>query len=364
MLRKSALLLGFLAFMITAGSASEAFQASGWEEADQLFRRDPSWVGGDGAYSVDLGNGRVLWLFADTLIDPSGGHSRKSAGIKMISNSLGIQKGYNPATAEMRFFWKTSPDRTPSAFFPDEDNARFWPGHGIRIRDRLILFLMKVKKTTGGLGFEVCDWTAVLIRNPDDDPEDWKMDRLETPSNKLQVIVGSAGVLAGDGFIYAYGSKEPGGADVYLVRWLEDDVYKGDLSRCFWWDGKTWSANEPSVGNTAAAVLHNAGTEFTVHPDPRTGKYMQIQCSGFGPATLTLREAAKPSGPWSEPITLYRPPEYDKPRIMIYQGKAHPCLVGADLVATYSTNSFDFSDLFKDTDTYYPRFVRLWKSRR
>jgi len=336
-----------------------AFQASAWEVADRLFRGDPRWVGGDGAYSIDLGGGRFLWLFGDSIIDPSGTHSRKSAGVKMISNSIGIQTGADPRTAAMHFHWKTNPDGTPCAFFPDSSGSRFWPGHGIRLRDRLLLFLMKVRTVPDGLGFEVHDWAAVLVQNPDAGPADWKVSWLKTPSNKLHVIAGSAGVLADEGFVYAYGSREPGGQDVYLVRWPEDDVSQGDLSRMAWWDGHAWSETEPSENNSSAPVLHQAGTEFTVHRNPRTGKYVQIQCAGFGPAILTMREAARLTGPWSPPITLYRPPECDKPRIMIYQGKAHPGLTGSDLVLTYSTNSFDFKNLIDDASIYYPRFVRL-----
>ncbi len=42
------------------------FHATPWQEAVLLFRGDPRWVGGDGAYSIDLENGRVLWLFLRT----------------------------------------------------------------------------------------------------------------------------------------------------------------------------------------------------------------------------------------------------------------------------------------------------------
>jgi hypothetical protein len=44
---------------------------------------------------------------------------------------------------------------------------------------------------------------------------------------------------------------------------------------------------------------------------------------------------------------------------MIYQGKAHPYLTGADLILSYSTNSLDFQNLIDDDAIYYPRFVRL-----
>jgi len=341
----------------TLAATSSDLRASPWPEADQMFRRDPFWVGGDGGYSIALGEGRTLWLFGDSIIDPSGLRSRKSPGVKMIANSIAIQSGRNPATAKMQFYWKA--DDLPAAFFPDSGKYRFWPGHGVRIRDRLLLFLMKVRTTESGLGFEVSDWKAVLVSNPDDDPPGWKMSWIETPSNKLHAIVGSAGVFCDGGFVYAYASQEPGGKNAYLVRWPESEAYDGNLYGALWWDGKEWTGKEPDGDNPSAVVLQNAGSEFTVHRDAQTGKYLQVQCLGFGPADVTMRMADKPVGPWSIPTTLYHPPEFEKPRIMIYQGKAHPELTGAGLVLTYSTNSFDFEKLMNDEEIYYPRFVRL-----
>lgn len=74
-----------------------------WPEADLLFQRDQYWVGGDGAYSVDLGEGRVLWLFGDSWIDPRGMGSRE--GATMVSNSLALQNGYDPSQATAEFYW-------------------------------------------------------------------------------------------------------------------------------------------------------------------------------------------------------------------------------------------------------------------
>ena len=354
--------LAFAVVVLAAGASAAPparFHVSGWKAADKLFRNDYFWVGGDGAYSVDLGKGRILWMFGDSLIDPSGRHSRKSAGVKMIGNSIAIQTGCDPSTAKIRFYWRTGPDRLPAAFFAGSGGDRFWPGHGIRIRDRLLLFLMRVKNSPGGLGFQVCGWEAVLIRNPDDAPPDWKMTRLDTPSNKLHVIVGSAGVLSDGGFVYAYGSKEPGSASAYLVRWSGRDARNGQLLHAQWWDGRDWSETEPEGDNSAAPVFRGSGSEFTVHRDQQTGKLVMIQSAGFGPADIVMREADRPCGPWSKPERLYRPPEFHIPRIMIYQGKAHPGLAGADMVLTYSTNSLDLKNLFADTGIYYPRFVRV-----
>jgi hypothetical protein len=51
----------------TAPRRSRPFRAEPWPEADALFRGDAHWVGGDGCYSIDLGDGRVLWTFGDSV---------------------------------------------------------------------------------------------------------------------------------------------------------------------------------------------------------------------------------------------------------------------------------------------------------
>jgi hypothetical protein len=67
--------------------------ASGWPEADLLFHKDAHWVGADDAYSVDLGGGRVLWLFADTFISANATGTR--TGATMVHNTLALEDGYD-----------------------------------------------------------------------------------------------------------------------------------------------------------------------------------------------------------------------------------------------------------------------------
>ena len=43
-------------------------KAEQWIQADKLFKRSVHWRGSDDAYSIKLGDNRVLWLFGDTLI--------------------------------------------------------------------------------------------------------------------------------------------------------------------------------------------------------------------------------------------------------------------------------------------------------
>jgi hypothetical protein len=60
---------------------------------------------------------------------------------------------------------------------------------------------------------------------------------------------------------------------------------------------------------------------------------------------------------------VYEPEEKALPNIMIYAAKAHPEIVGADLIITYNTNG-PFEMIVADTGIYYPRLVKLnWRRR-
>jgi hypothetical protein len=305
---------------------------------------------------VDLGDGRVLWLFGDTWIDPSGRGRRAEA--RMVRNSVAIQQGADPAGASIVFSWGTEGDDGPADFWPRDGNEWYWPGHGIRLADRLVVFLVREQAVDTGLGFQAAGWDAVLIDNPDDAPAQWRVRRLRSPPGPANLIV-SGGVMRDGPYVYALASNEPAdGLPVFLVRWPAAALERGELSSARWWGGprRGWT-DDPSV--FPAALFHGGQTELSLHRDPVTGGFLVVQTTGFGAAELAVRHAQAPEGPWSEPRVVYRPPEFDRPDIMIYAGKAHPGLWGGDLVLTYATNSFELADHLADPDLYYPRFVRL-----
>jgi hypothetical protein len=327
-----------------------------WPEADSLFRGDPLWLGGDDAYSIDLGRGRVLWLFGDSFVATSGARSRRRA--TMVRNSVAIQQGYDPSTASMQFYWREA-DGAPGSFFAPPGASWFWPGHGIQLDGTLIVFLMKIRTTSDGQWFEVFDWTAVRVANPDADPSQWELEWLAVPSNNFGVIVGSASVLQIDQHVYAFGAREPDVHDVYVVRWPASDVIAGNLSEPYWWagDASGW-VPQSSLTQLPPPVLEQAQTEFTVHLEPAAGEFLQVQTIGFGAATLGVRWSSSLTGPWSCLQSIYEPLEARRSDALIYAGKAHPELLGADVVLTYVVNSTDFGRLVDDDWIYYPRFLR------
>lgn len=331
--------------------------AEPWPEADKLFHSDPRWLGSDDAYSIDLGSGRVLWLFGDTFITADTSRRSRQGSI-MIRNSIGVQTGYDPSTATMDFQWPMV-DYLPQSFFPERGNLWFWPGHGVKLGDKVIVFLMAVSESSEGLGFRTEGWAAVALTGIAGPPNEWQMEWLDAPANDYGVLLAGP-ALVEDDYVYVHGF---GGAahDIYLVRWPVAAAAAGNLSQPEWWTGaeQGWVLQQELTA-LPRPLFTRGQTEFTVHYDAGLRQYVAIQTVGFPQAELAFRVAPALTGPWSAPTVFYRPEEYDIREVMIYAAKAHPELqaAGADQVLTYATNSLSPTNLMSDDQLYYPRFLK------
>ncbi len=338
-----------LAACASASSSSPGTGVS-WPAADRLFHQDPRWLGADGAFSVDLGAGRVLWLFGDSFVGKAAPWSRSDS--VMVRNSVAIESGHDPTTAPMKFYWKNG----PSSFHPEDGADWFWPMHGAMVGSSLVLFWSKVEAVTGGLGFQAVGWTAERIDDPADPPSAWQPVELKVPANQLGVSVGVSVRVEG-GELYAFGEREPGNHDVFLLRWPTSAVAGGDLSSPEWFESGTWKPQASLA--TAPAPLFSGAPEFSVQPNPKGSGYIYVESTGFGATPISIRRASALAGPWSPAEEVFRPPEDDLPNVFVYAGKSHPEQEGADLVVTYAANSTDFATVVRDDSLYYPRFVKV-----
>src|SRR5581483_5941504 len=134
------------------GGPCQIGRLQSWPEADRLFAGDEAWMGADAAYSVDLGGGRVLWLFGDSFVAKTPVRARADAWF--LRNSVGIQSGgADPSSAQMKFAWRDDAGQA-SSFFPERDGHWFWPLGGVRLPSRLVLFLLEEERIATGLGFQ------------------------------------------------------------------------------------------------------------------------------------------------------------------------------------------------------------------
>jgi hypothetical protein len=331
--------------------------AEAWFEADALFRQDGRWLGGDGAYSIDLGGHRSLWLFGDSFVAHDRIIERKDS--TMIRNSVAVQTGVDPSSASMKFYWRVDKGGSPSSFFPERGDEWLWPGHGILVDGELTLFLYKIDadRTEGSLGFKLAGWTAVRVARPSEEPTAWDMKELSVPDTGEATVVGAAAVQ-GDGYVYAFAVKGMSAQEIFVLRWTNTNFKKGDLSVFEWWGGPEMGWNP----KTPATVITEGVTEFSVSRLPGSPWWVQVQSRPMkAGGALGVRYAQHLTGPWTELCIIYRPPETGQRYILLYAGKAHPQLRGADVVATYVANSLDFKRIMSDTNVYFPRFIKITK---
>ncbi|TWU28452.1 sialate O-acetylesterase [Bythopirellula polymerisocia] len=347
---------------IDTGNGSSA-TATAWPEADALFHRDPSWLGGDDAYSLDLGDGRVAWFFGDSFVAPTLQGERRST--TMVRNSVGIQTGYEPTSAEFEAYWQEANDK-PQSFIADEGEEFFWPGGSLLLDGKILMLMMRARNANRKMAFETTGWGAVLIDNIQKNPDQWKIRKVDAPPNRFDVLVGSATLIKDGEYVFAY-SVASESHDVYLVRWRLAKAAQGDLSAPEWWTGSEngW-VDQKKLDSLPAPVIKSGQTEFTVHFSPNLNRYVQVQFSGFPLAPIGLRTARSLTGPWTE-LEEFCSPEEMQPgknqppdaERMLYAAKAHPELASDGLAMTYCSNTFDIKHLIGSLDLYFPRFLQV-----
>lgn len=327
-----------------------------WPEADLLFHRDPQWLGSDDAYSIDLGGGRVAWFFGDSFVEPQTPGERR--GTTMVRNSVGLQTGYDPTTAEFKAYWSHDGWR-PTSYVPDDGEVFSWPGGGAVSDGKLLLFLMKARNAKAFLNFENVGWGAVLLERLDRTPDQWKITKLDAPQNEWEALLGSGGVVCEGEFVYAFSHRANG---IQLVRWDRRSAFAGDLSNPRWYDSRSrqWT-DQGDLAEPPPPIFSPGQTEFTVHRLKQSNQYVQVQFLGFHQTAMMYRTAPELTGPWSELQPLYAPEELflGDPEVMLYAGKLHPEQVADGLALTYASNAFQLSRVVDDDSLYYPRFARV-----
>ncbi len=333
-------------------------------EYDELFYKEKGWTGADAAYSVALADNVTLWLYGDTWIGDIVGGKHKNA--TMVNNSVALQRGKDPSTASVKFFWRTTEERKPAAFIEPADGVGwFWIFDGIVADGKLYLFLIQTIRTDQKrvFGFKhIATWLGE-VQNPRDEPLKWRVRQYKIPwgrySENGNLFFGSAAMRDGD-FVYIYGGSEDwrkgmSGRSMIVARVAPDKIADFEHWR-FFSDGN-WQADV----NGISELFNGTATEYSVSYHPVIKKYVTIYTENGMSRNIMMRLAPTPVGPWSPARRIYRCPECDWHRTYFcYAAKAHPEISGKDeLIVTYVCNSTDFWQMAKDARIYRPRFLRI-----
>ncbi|HEX3719566.1 MAG TPA: DUF4185 domain-containing protein [Verrucomicrobiae bacterium] len=331
--------LGLLGILARASAAPDL-------ELDALFQRTNGWIGADGDYSVQLNSDTTLWLFGDTLIGDVRDGKRVHA--TMINNSVALM----PTGGRPQYFYRTNSSGAPASVFTpaDDTNSFYWPWDGVRTDRGLYLFFMQVRHTAENSvwGFKVFGDALAFVENPDSPPQDWKITWRKVPFKSF----GWAVVRDGE-FVYVYGSNRK--SHHALVARAPQNVLD-DFGQWRFYDHGQWD----ETPDHATAVISEAPPEGSVKWIAGLRRFVAVYSPDIW-GDVVMRTAQSPVGPWENRRVIYRCTEANSSNALYcYAGKLHPELSqSGELVISYAVNSNHFSDLFKDADIYWPRFVRL-----
>ncbi|MBW1787922.1 MAG: DUF4185 domain-containing protein [Deltaproteobacteria bacterium] len=351
--------------LFAACSSAPRFHVAPVPSYDACFDREEGWTGADGAYTVALSGGRILWLFGDTWI----GKVRDNRHVEatLVHNTVAIQPEPELVCPQLRFFYSRSPEGMPKAVIrPKNGNGWLWMLDGVRTPEGLVVFMLQVEQTdaSSAFGFRTVGSWLGFVGNPEALPAQWRIRQTAIPHAKLSEngdLVFGAAVLKEDGFIYIYGTKEHmirgrRGKSLVLARVPETDVR--DFDRWLFFSGGSWVADVARAESLANGMANECSVSYLTPLEQYALVYTENGCS----RNFLLRLAPRPWGPWGDPILLYQCPEMERdPNLFCYAAKAHPELSAdeAELIVTYIASATDFQKLIDDAELYRPRFLKV-----
>jgi len=339
-------------------------------DLDPLFAPRPSgYLGADAALSIPLPDGRVLWIFGDTLVGCLGDGGRQIEA--MPRNSVAVQRPGTPGADKVDWVF-TDGHGHPSTFFrlpSSEEEKWFWPGTGFCLGNQLFLFGYGVKPAEGeceALSFQVCEGWLARIRDTSGSPLNWRveLERLPYPAGGGWFC---SACHVDPSHVYLLGlagsfRKPPRSTWAVLARVRIDALlaHRGICPFEFWVDQggiPGWSTQPDCL-----IPLYKPGvTECGVVYDAPRRRYLATTYVGRSPE-FYLVKAPSLTGPWSEPVLAFHAEDHVPPeKYLSYTFRLHPHLASGpdDLVATYVVNPRSLADLVREPGVYYPRFLRI-----
>ena len=314
---------------------------------------DAQWSGGDQAPSVPLPDGRVLWLYADTIQGSENPDGSRGPDTRMVHNSVVIQDG--DCLIPM-----VGPDHT-DLIPPADDGDWYWPAAGIVLGDRLLMFSDRVQRSTtpGGAGYEVVGMEIAMFALPSLEFLGIEL----TPSSGTHphaIQWGRAAVEDGE-HVYLYGAQHrstgAAGMAVFVARAPVGSVTEPNTWH--YWDGTTWSTSQFEAIPVIDPSPRGWSYQFSVHLIGE--RYVAVtKVNEYYGDTVSAFVADSPVGPWTEQPLFAAPSDFVTGELL-YSATAHPeiTLASGALLVTVCRTNIDWREVWADADLYKPDFYEV-----
>jgi hypothetical protein len=310
------------------------------------------WQAADIGASVRLSDGRIAWVFGDTL-------RAASLSPRIVANSMLLTSGTCVTQLVPAGGGPVLPDPGPDTVL--------WPMSAVALRlgqdeDELILLCSRIRRGTGAYDFTFLGTSAAVFEIgrlgvP-------RLSRVEqiTPDDPslTQVNWGAASVVHGP-WLYVYGTRLTGrkpafGREMYVARVPTADPGRRPGWR--FWDGGRWRTD---VARAAPIIGSAGGVSQTLSVDVVSGAFIAVskRDGDLGNFVYTWASTG-PTGPWRARRAVPAPAGFDTGALQ-YAPLAHPevPLDSGRLLVSISRNTTDLGALVKNPRLGRPRFVEV-----
>lgn len=306
------------------------------------------WTGADGTFSVELPDGRIVWLFSDTYLGHVDEGATRSSAPPIVNNSMVVQAVDGG---------DLGPTLTGSAFL----GSGYWTMDGTVEDDTLRVFANQLGGTTSGIAsFSLPDLvrTGPVQNVPSTHPD------------VAGVIYWGGSILEQADYTYVYGDARPAGA-LYFTTYLAR-VPAGQLTSAAWeyWTGTTWSTDllqARPLADTAGANVRASGSVVA-----NEGHYVLVgKENQLFTDEIRAYTSPTPWGPFTGPTALYDTPEFGQPcggsTMFTYRVNAHPAFQQQSantMLFSYNVHckvidGYDPAWNYQDATLYRARFIGL-----
>jgi hypothetical protein len=334
-------------------------------ELDRLFApHQEGYLGADVALSIPIDKDRALWVFGDTLYGAIAGSRRRFDAMPRNSAALVSMDGHRPIKSE----WILSP--THDFLIPPSTSEErwFWPGTGFHRAGRVYIFGYELENGTGpceSLAFRIVGARLFRLTNVQEPPAQWQVESVAfTPPHGEQIFCSAH--LEHDGYLHLLGyAQDAVGSLPYpktvMARIPIEDIDTGDPGARL-----EVLAGDPDMPrwqppSAQPVALYQPGvSECTLWHDAPRGRYLATTYH-TGEGLLRITSAPELTGPWSDPVPVYRVPEFRGADLHhAYTFRMHPELAANadEMVFTYVVNTKTLETVLEELDVYFPRFLR------
>ncbi len=331
------------------------------------FSLKAPWQGADAAYSIPLKDGRVVWIFGDTLYGPD----RKVEGQEpeMVHNSIGIST-CKDGEWELKYSIKRDEKGQFDSFFkPDvSDNTYYWALDGVEYKDELWITLLRVRNMPNSdafaLGFEVVGTDLAHVTNIKGDPQNWEIAIQTLVPEGVFANPSASTVIEGE-YLYIFTNYEKEARPQILVRIPLKGLIEAKRNLQYLGNDDHW--HEGIEPTKAKAVMAKGASEMSVRYHPELKKWVAVMVDPqiFSDKVI-FRTAPSMSGPWTDGDVIYRIPEVQKTfahydaDTFCYAGKEHPEFEKpGQLLFTYVCNTMKPKKLETEPWVYFPQVVTM-----